>query len=256
MQTVQNILSNTFNRTNIAHQKNQTLLSDLFQDIETPHMKRYEVFETSEDVLTLSCAWYRLREEKKQNTTLSPSSGINYITDKLLFDSVIEEDRVLASNIRDYYSKKLMLLKLKQLNLTKYREDLNAFIHNNGKTFTHEVIGMVYRLPEFYQNDITLDSIFTDKPKITKSLETYVRETKTLTHIDTTFVQNKRRKIIEYWFTDESNYVNSVFLEHNNPLVNIWETIIRQPIRLNAVYNLKNVDDYLYYRAELYTIER
>jgi hypothetical protein len=244
--------------------KNTNLLYDLFRDIENQEIKKYEVFDTTEDLLVLSCVWSRIRNLpiRKAGTVLLKntiggiilSNPINSITDKSLFENITEEDRILARKIRDYYSKKIMMLKLKQKTLTKYREDLNVFVHSDGKKFTQEVIGMVYRLPEFYENDILLDKIFADKVKIVKKCHSS-RQTKVLTYIDTSVINNSRSKSLDYWFVDEDNQVVNINLAQDNPLVDIWEDIIREPIKLNAIFFTKNKDEYFYYRAEKYTVE-
>ena len=64
-----------------------------------------------------------------------------------------------ANEIRDYYSKKIMLWKLKGVNLSSYRTDLNTFIHNSSREYPKSHMGIAYWLPEFHEYDIQLDEI-------------------------------------------------------------------------------------------------
>jgi hypothetical protein len=113
--------------------------------------KRYEVFELKEDVLVLSATWKRLRNEKKFQGSISK------LVDHTLFSEIQPEDREQANSIRDYYSKKVMMLKLKGKRLTNFREDLNSFIHSDGTMVKEGMFPLVYRLPEFYEYDRTID---------------------------------------------------------------------------------------------------
>ena len=113
-----------------------TYLNNLFKNItKSDYVKRYEVIETTEDVLALSVAWKRLRDNKDKS---SHYIGITSLLDDNLFRRVEESDRVRANEIRDYFSKKIMLWSLKGIKLTKYRQDLSTFIHGNDKKITEE----------------------------------------------------------------------------------------------------------------------
>lgn len=213
------------------------------------HYKKYEIYESSEDLLALSCAWYRLR---KENNT-SSFHGISKLLDKQLFSFVNEEDRVLANNIRDYYSKKIMLWKLKSIMLTSFRQDLNEFIHSDGLKFKETVFGLAYRLPQFYFYDLKLDTIFRDTNRLPKEKLKGI-ETKTLRYIDSTEVDRKTLKRNEYWFADEEDNVVTVYLVPNNPLLKLWEQLIKNPITLTGLYYNKQKDDHEFYQLEKFSL--
>ena len=91
----------------------------------SPQVKKYEVFESPEDVLVLSVTWKRLRDEDRHIA--------GKLLDSELFAHIKQEDRDKANVIRDYYSKKVMMWKLKgDGKLTSYRNDMNNFVHSNG----------------------------------------------------------------------------------------------------------------------------
>ena len=74
------------------------------------HVKKYEILEIDEDLLALSTAWKRLRDTHNSGGTYTP---ISTLLDKELFNHVTIDDRQKANEIRDYYSKKIMMWKLK-----------------------------------------------------------------------------------------------------------------------------------------------
>ena len=140
---------------------NMTVHEDFsgFGDVKiNPYVKQYKVNESAEDLLALSVAWFRLRK----NRTLTPYPMIESLTDENLFKSLTEEDRLMANTIRDYYSKKIMVMALKEIKLTKFREDLSKFIHSDGKLFVDDMLPLVFRLPEFYEYDTAFADMMRD----------------------------------------------------------------------------------------------
>ena len=222
---------------------------DLAQnDLPNELVRKYEVYESTEDLLVLSCAWYRLRLESAQTSTFN---NISKLLDRQLFSIVNEEDRILASTIRDYYSKKIMMLKLKNERTTKFTEDLNKFIHSDGTMFVEEMFGLAYRLPQFYFYDKKLDDIFSGRNRTTQK-DIRGREVKLLNFIDKTVVERKHMKRIEYWFSDEDDCVVGLYLTKENPLVGVFENLIQKPLKLEGLYYRKNRSDIGYYQVEKY----
>ena len=74
------------------------------------------------DILILSCCSYRLR-------TTEPYT--NYGLTNTVTQFVKDEDYILASQIRDYYSKKLMIQKLKGGEMSKFRKTLSEFFYSD-----------------------------------------------------------------------------------------------------------------------------
>jgi hypothetical protein len=85
------------------------------------NVKKYEVYEISQDLLALSICWSRYRKVKDEHN-LRPV--ITRLLDSELFRLVSEDDITQANAIRDYYSKKIMVWKLKNIKLTPFREDM------------------------------------------------------------------------------------------------------------------------------------
>ena len=214
------------------------------------HVTSYEIFEFSLDILTLSVAWNRLRKNN------DPAS-ITSITDSLLFDKVIPEDHLLVTKIREYYSKKIMLFKLKGKLLTPFREDLNKFIHATAYTYTKTVFGLAYRLPDFYKYDISLDEIRMELqetvPCLVEHLDLVNVErsppmTKTLRPIKKLYKITRNVTRYEYWFADIFNGLYVISIEPKNPLIHMWNTAFETSTQMDihGTYTAKTLDELCY----------
>jgi len=224
-------------------------LNNLFKNINrSDYVKRYEVIETTEDVLALSVAWKRLRDNKDKS---SHHIGITSLLDDNLFRRVEDSDRVRANDIRDYFSKKIMLWSLKGIKLSKYRQDLNTFIHGDAKKITEELLPLIYRLPEFYEYDIQFDQF---KREVTLEINNFTKLTShkkitTLTPVTSFYKTNKRVKHFEYWLKDSNDNAHLITIEPKNPLKHIWDKIFTNgPLRIEATYYPKKYDELQYYQ--------
>lgn len=208
----------------LGSMNNQSMIGqiDAFSLYETglhPEVKQYQVYESPEDILALSVRWKKLRDEGK-----SPAGNLLH---KSLFPYVTNEDRLEADQIRDYYSKKLMLLMLKDSkDVTKFRKDLSSFIHNGKMIVQENHLGIAYYLPAFYRYDSQLDKI---KEQVNVNQEwskERVKEfdvTKKLTPLSKILKENKKIKIFEYWFKDKDENAVMITLDPDNPLLHMFD---------------------------------
>lgn len=197
-----------------------------FNDIHisnSANIKKYEVIETSEDLLAMSCAWYRIR----QNQGLS-SPLITSLVSEELIRHVTQEDRELANEVRDYYSKKFMVMALKDQRLTNFRQDLKEYLLGDSKKFTEKTIPMIYRMPEFYVYDQEFDVIKRDFQTTITNFSELTRKTTDrsvrLTPIKSFKKNSKiRGKHTEYWLKDNKNQAYRFGLRADNPLLGLWD---------------------------------
>lgn len=183
------------------------------------YVKKYEIIETAEDLLVLSCAWHRIRKTNQPIRT-----SISSLMSEQLFQHIEPEDHTHASEIRDYYSKKLMVLVLKEHRLTPFRQDLNTFINGDSKKFTENFIPLSYRLPEFYEYDKKFDEL---KPqfesKITDDYRTMSVKLRTLTSVHKFRKSNRHSKVDEYWFKGDDGYAYRLGVDPSNMLSPLWQ---------------------------------
>ena len=207
-----------------------------------PDVKKYEIYESPEDLLALSVAW------KRQRDTNTSYTGFHNLLDNELFKVLTHEDQTVADSIRDYYSKKVMMWKLKGTKLTKYREDLNSFVHADGKKFREEMFGIAYYLPEFYSYDTSLDEV---RLQIETDIKSFNETTvKTLAPVKRIVKKNKSITKIQYWLKDsETGGGVLLSIDTKNPLEHIWNHLFetKELLSIKGQYYTHDKYDFAYF---------
>jgi hypothetical protein len=227
----------------------QLSLSDL-QPLDTyiigrdPNVKKYEVYESPEDLLALSVVWKRLRDD----TTVEYTPRITSLLDSFLFNKITQEDRNKADEIRDYYSKKLMMLTLHEIKLTSYRQDLQKFISTDGKLFRDNMLGLAYHLPTFYNYDNELDQVketvnqkLSTTHKLLKLEQVYLKPVKKINR------KSKRKNQDQYWFKENlTDNAVLITIESNNVLGHIWDNMFKTQsvMKIEGVINFTKLDNF------------
>lgn len=212
-------------------------------------VKKYEVYELSEDVLALSVTWHRIRSDLRSNLCNMFGPSPTTLTDAILFKEVTQEDRERANVIRDFYSKKLMVLTLKEHKFSNYRKDLNTFIHGDCKIVKEQILPIVYRLPEFYDYDIVVEDMFRDLDTDFKDTDQPIRKILKLGSITKLTVNGKSKKFVEYWMKDSSNRPYKLEIEISNQLMHLWDYFFDQgKVSLEIVAKHMNRDGAAYYK--------
>jgi len=215
------------------------------------NVKKYEVVETTEDILALSVTWHRLRL-LGINTIERPTT----LTDNILFGVINQEDRDRANVIRDYFSKKIVMITLRGQNLSSFRKDLNTFIHGDCKVVKEELMPLIYRLPEFYDNDIQHDEMFRDFNKHFEDTSKLWRGTKTLKPVRKFFINLKTKKFLEYWLKDENDRGYRIEIPFENKLNHLWEHFFKQEtIPILGAYRYSEHDGINYYQIKDWEID-
>lgn len=210
--------------------------------------KKYEIIESEEDLLALSCTVHRRKSTPSLERGYQTVSGSLLLND-YTYQQVNHEDRELASKIRSFYNQKFMVMTLKEHKLTKYREDLQRFLVGDGKKFVEKDIGMIYYLPQFYEFDQKFLDL-KDKFYKPKSLERY-NDTKQLTlqPVDSLLRVVKHSKTKLYWFKDTENVAYCYKVLANNTLLPFMDReFSNTKITLTCHLNPRRTeDDFWYY---------
>lgn len=196
----------------------------------SPKIKRYQVYEVNEDALVLSATWKRLRDEKRSITAR--------LLDGTLFNDITSADRKLAEDICDYYSKKIMMLKLKNSKpLSAYREDLNTFIHGDRTVVRDNMIGLIYRLPDFYQYDTELEKVTSQFNKQVE-LNPMIMSSATFKPLKRLVRKTKNQHVIQYWMREQLTGNGAMLsIQAKNPLENVWNLLFDNNDTLSLSYN-------------------
>jgi hypothetical protein len=222
------------------------------------NVKKYEVFETSEDILALSVTWHRLRLPGNHIiNTIRPTT----LTDNILFTEINQEDRNRADIIRDYYSKKLMVMTLRGQRISKFRKDLNTFIHGDCKIVKEEMMPLIFRLPEFYDYDIQLQEMFSDLNKQFEDTEDQAYGAayggkKILKPMKKFVVKLRTNKFSEYWLKDDDNKAYKIEIPIENKLNHLWEHFFEQEsIPLQGYFRYIERDGINYFHLKNWEID-
>jgi len=219
-------------KTLLGSSGSSVMLDDWETFSNTPYAKKYEVFETTEDILALSVTWQRLRPLISHgiNNIINPGDRPTKLTDAVLFKEMIQEDRDKAERIRDYYSKKLMVITLREQRISKFRKDLSTFVHGDSKIVKEEMMPLIYRLPEFYDYDIAFDEMVRELNTRFEFPEntTAWSGTKFLKPIKKFVVKLRTSRFSEYWLKDEDNKACKIEIPIDNKLNHLWEHFFEQ----------------------------
>lgn len=221
-------------------------LSGLSYDSLSCNYKRYEIYELNEDALALSCTWKRLRD-----TNDKIRIHINSITSAELFDNITTEDKEFANKVRDHYSKKIMMLKLKGTKLTNFREDLNKFVHGDGNKVTEDMFPLIYRLPEFYDYDLKFTEIYTKADcnhTLSKNLHSK-QQSMTLKPLGKLSRKTKTNKTIEYWFKEKTtDSLAMIPIDPKNELLPLWNRLFenKSTMEISGITFVKPIDEIEY----------
>lgn len=222
--------------------------ADEWEWINTDEVHKNHIHHLDEDALALSVCLHRLREKPH------PHAGymIGKVTSPELVKHINQDDRDKANLIRDYYSKKILWLRLREDKLTHFREDLSTFLVGNGKDVMERMMPMVYRLPELYNYDIEFEKLFGPTTTLaeTKEKGSHNEKTKTIKHVKTLHRTMSKRNVVEYWFKDTSNG-DPVLLAFakENPLLNLLDTQLKKELNLHSAFYLARRDGFHFFRA-------
>lgn len=144
-----------------------------------------------------------------------------------------DADRIRAGEMIKFYQDKIAINVLKNSVMTDFSHDLYAMI-NTGRV-THQQLGMLLRLPYFYQEDLDrieiarqVNSLPHRRMTLAQAMP-YERVTHQLKPLKKIFSGRKNSELWEYWFVTEFNDPVCWSVKTTNPLVSIVEGLFVQP---------------------------
>jgi hypothetical protein len=142
-----------------------------------------------------------------------------------------DHDHEIARTTRRFYRDKFMMKMLHGAPLTKFQTDLYEICNDGELTRGH--LGMLYRLPYFYEEDIKRQELatkFEKKLAVSGNPNLLVEEKKrTLTPIERIFCSRARHESVEFWFQDQHGYPVKWSVMSNNTLISLVEGLHKQP---------------------------
>lgn len=160
-----------------------------------------------DDPVALSCAAYRTGGYPRWETL-----------------SVSQPDRELAQQVRKHFMNKLVIQRLRGEPMSGFRDKLGAFLVDNRPLLENE-IGILYRLPYFYHEDLAVQAMLDDTVPMTWT-DPVERET-TLTPYQKIMSHRRGGAVRQYWWIDPDRQLYGLSVkdnvEHQNLYQSIWE---------------------------------
>ena len=184
-------------------------LDDMFNEIEKNSVDQW--VEHPVDSLIYSCKNFRIRQ------------SINKHQDDY---TITDVDRQMASDIREYYSKKLMVRTLKGKSMSKFRQDLSTYLTNNYTVrYPEKYEGMIYRLPEFYAYDQEIDKLRMESNNVEQQATIGIRR---LTPIKKLVSTQKSGTMFHYWFHNSDKHLYKMCISKDNELQPLFDGVFEK----------------------------
>jgi hypothetical protein len=172
----------------------------------------------SDDPLSLSCASYRLYKEQPQFRF----TNIDLV-------KATQEDRSQAQAIRDYYTQRYTMQVLKGGRLTEYQQKTAKFLSGLHHLTTEE-LGLLYKLPYFYEEDRALEQVVAKTTNVEFRLPHLSDMSEyTLTPIIEIFKSRKGGEYVEFVYQDQNNQAVMMIVRAGDNMVSMLRGLFRQP---------------------------
>lgn len=147
-----------------------------------------------------------------------------------------EENRKTAELIRHYYRERMVFEALKKTTdtgVSEFRKKL-ALLCDHNLEITNREIGLLMRLPYFYQEDRAVDAVV----EITQPVDRYTKAepiTATFTLQQRVLRSRRSGDFYDYWMTsDHSDAAYLFVMRQDNNMRQLVESLLAQPFRAKA----------------------
>jgi len=174
----------------------------------------------SEDMLAVSAYLYR---RYRDNPEISFNTNVQ---SESVGRDIQSQDRQRAEEIADYFSKQIVLARLKG-DVSDFQNAVAIFLSGDRKTIKTTDIGLIYRLPEYYEYALSMleyhRSHFADHEYCEIPLQYSIRLL--MSHMS---IEHNTRHIksIQYWFKDaETGNPVMITVTAKNQLKHVWDKV-------------------------------
>lgn len=223
----------------VGSNSHQVLLDDFGSlDRRTPEAP-LAVIKFKQDPVAAACASYRIWSESPANRWQDLESV-----------NVTQEDIQRAEQLKKYYREKLVmesLTSMRNVNRSEFRRKLAQLVVNE-LVYTKKELGLLYRLPYFYQEDLDLDAIVAETDcklatEVVSAKEVHGYELAPLRRI---LRSRASGEYYHYWFRDTTyNRPHNLVVRHDNPLRSLIDGLFKQSqIRIDGLLFAKSFRGY------------
>lgn len=201
-----------------------------FEEFLEPRETKSSVFHVDYDPLVMAAAAHRYFSRNKK------------YPDSVAALDFVMADYELADQIRNYYSAKLVELSLNGQPLSPFRAKLAGLV--NGRTVLEaSEVGLLYRLADFYFEDIATDWVFNNTKPVLE-LARSLRLPQTDTEFDLVPLRRVVRKrhsngaVVRYWFSNQDDNPCCITSVANNIMLPLMDDLFsRARVRMVSSFN-------------------
>ena len=197
-----------------------TATTNWWEDLlKEPDPKKLAVFR--DDPVAMACAVHRSWKTHETPQFQELESAL-----------IVPEDRDRAEAIRRYYGAKFVEMALRGRQLSEFRLRL-AEVLDGRRQLAESEVGMLYRLPYFYDEDTETDWIYANTESgqalaYWNNLDQLVMPL-TLTPLRQVLRSQRSGDVVKYWFVTEHNYPAVISVAKSNPLNAMMDSLFGLP---------------------------
>jgi len=166
----------------------------------------------------------------------SPTSGARWAD--LETATITEEDRLVSEQLRKYYADRIMMTMLGNTKISDFRRKLYGVV-SNTMSLEKKDIGLLYRLPYFYDEDLAVDRVMAQTESVKERVPTERIQSR-FTVIERVLRSRRAGDYTQLWMTREgSNAPYMITIKCDNPYHRLIVNLLEQPRELSAWAHVK-----------------
>jgi hypothetical protein len=142
------------------------------------------------------------------------------------------EARELAHEIRKYYLHRNTMKVLMGQTPTEFQNKMNGFLADTRPLRVDE-LGILYRIPYFYQEDLGLDRVFEGATNILEvegvPFSNHITLEARLTPVREVLRSRRAGDYVQFWFSDINGQRHTYDVKADNKLITVFRSLFRQP---------------------------
>jgi hypothetical protein len=143
------------------------------------------------------------------------------------------EDREKSAEIRKYYADRIMITMLRSKTVSEFRRKLYGVVTNTLQLNKTD-IGLLHRLPYFYEEDLAIDRVVAQTQSVTMHMPAE-RVTAQFTVIESIFKTRKTGEYTQFWLkSDQHTAPFMLIIKNDNPYFKFVTKILQQPVTLSG----------------------
>ncbi len=158
-----------------------------------------------------------------------------------------------AEQIREYYKKRLFFGAMtNKFSKTRFRGDLQACLEREDiYTVPSNEIGMLARLPDFYEEDITRDMLHKTCKGNKPETNSFWADDITVKYITKTKSRHGKNRQYCYWFKKQDRAL-CFYIEGINPLINLLDDFLEpgKALQLQGGFTTRVQDGFHFYQGK------